>query len=62
MAFLSVKMLFRLEIKVGATNVGPKEFENILLHLQGMEDSGLCVNFPLNYDRSQQQCCMTPLW
>lgn len=63
-AFLSVKMPFRLEIKVGATNVGPcsKEFENILVHLQGVEGSGLCVSFPLSYDGSQQQCCMTPLW
>lgn len=50
MAFLSAKMLFRLEIKVGAAKVRPcsKEFENRLLHLQGMEDSRLRVSFPLS--------------
>lgn len=43
--FLSVEIPFCLEIKAGATKVGPssKEFENILLHLQDMEGSGLCV-------------------
>ena len=54
MAFLSVEMPFRLEIKVCAAKVGPcsKGFENVLLHLQGMEGSGLCVSFPLSYNGS----------
>jgi hypothetical protein len=36
-----------------------KEFEDILLlHLQGVKGSGHCVNFPLSYDRNQEQ----PIW
>jgi hypothetical protein len=59
--FPFVDVLLHLKVKVGATYVGSfsKEFEDILLlHLQGVKGSGHCVNFPLSYDRNQEQ----PIW
>lgn len=55
--FPSVDVLFHLEVKVGATQVGScsKEFEGILLHLQDIKDSGDCESFPLSYYGNTEQ-------
>lgn len=59
-----VNILFHLEVKAGATEVGSchKEFEDILpFPLQDIKGSGHCKRFPLLW-QEHRTIPQTPLW